>query len=150
MFVGLFVVSRFRTMAACTLAIASFTCMPNIGVASEPLECRSCYVTSPVRCMAEWNSEVLTGHEDGCVRFWTTAGEAVLQKEGGKLQKIVKMHNTAVTCLVPMRDDQGVWSCSSAGSVRKMDSSCSRSMKECRTPGKKSAHSTEVQILQCK
>ena len=131
-------------MAACTLAVASLTCATNVD-GTCPVECRSCRVASPARCMVEWNSEVLTGHEDGCIRFWTHTGEAVF-KGTEPHQKSVKMHNTAVTCLVPLSKDQGVWSCSSAGSVRRMDRFCSRTSKECKTPGKKSAHSTEARM----
>ncbi len=132
-------------MAACTLAVASFSCIPAVGCALDPLECRSSGVSSPVRCMVEWNSEVLTGHEDGCIRFWTAAGIAVLPVDGKCSQKTIKMHNTAVTCLTPLPHiDQGLWSCSSAGSVRKMSAKCLRTSTECRAPGKRSAHSTEV------
>ena len=134
-------------MAACTLAVASFSCMaPGAMAMVDPCECRSCRIKSPVRCMTEWNSNVLTGHEDGRIYFWTANGEAVLQDDGSDSQRIVKMHNTAVTCLVAMGGDQGVWSCSSAGTVRKMNSSCIRTSIECKTPGKKAAHSTEVSV----
>ena len=131
-------------MAACTLAVASFSCMtPGNMAPVDPCECRSCRVKSPVRCMTEWNDCVLTGHEDGRICFWTPNGEAILQDDGVG-SKVVKMHNTAVTCLVALGRDQGVWSCSSAGTVRKMNSSCIRTSIECKTPGKKAAHSTEV------
>lgn len=130
-------------MAACTLAVASFSCIPSAGWTPDPLECRSSSISSPVRCMIEYNAEVLTGHEDGCIRFWTAAGDAILLADGKKIQKTIKMHNTAVTCLTSM-PLEGVWSCSSAGSVRKMSASCSRTSTECRAPGKRSAHSTEV------
>jgi hypothetical protein len=105
-------------------------------------------IPSPVRCMMEWNSEVLTGHDDGSIRFWTVAGDAVLQQKDGKpSQKFTKMHNTAVTCLSAMPNGQGVWSCSSAGSVRQMCAACLRTSTECRVPGKRSAHSTEVRTI---
>jgi len=55
----------------------------------------------------------------------------------------VKMHNTAVCCLVASGTGC-VWTCSSAGSVRQIGQDGARSAIEAKAPGAKSAHSTAI------
>jgi len=55
----------------------------------------------------------------------------------------VKMHNTAVNCLVPSRTGL-VWTASAAGSVRQIGMDGARNAVEAKAPNSKSAHSTAI------
>ncbi|KAJ1467584.1 quinon protein alcohol dehydrogenase-like superfamily [Baffinella frigidus] len=111
--------------------------------------CRILPLPAAVRCLAfSKGGAVLTGHEDGTVRAFTPAGVASSLTAGelspiGSGAGFVKMHNTAVTCLVPALGG-GLWTASSAGSVRFISPTGVRSDIEPKAPGQKRAHNTGI------
>ena len=55
----------------------------------------------------------------------------------------IKMHNTAVCCLIPSRTGS-IWTASSAGSIRQIGLDGARTDVEAKAPASKSAHSTAI------
>ena len=87
---------------------------------------------------------VLTGHEDGAVRAWVRDGSNCwTQSDDANWKALVKMHNTAVCCLVPTQTGR-VWTCSAAGSIRQIAHNGERSAVDAKAPGCKSAHSSSI------
>jgi len=108
-------------------------------------ECRSVQTSSPVRCaVLVQGGAVLTGHEDGMVRAWRCDGSSSWKETDNARWKVqIKMHNTAVCCLIPSRTGS-VWTASSAGSIRQIGLDGARTRVEAKAPASKSAHSTAI------
>ena len=108
-------------------------------------ECRSVQTSSPVRCaVLVHGGAVLTGHEDGMVRAWRCDGSSSWKETDNARWKVqIKMHNTAVCCLIPSRTGR-VWTASSAGSIRQIGLDGARTRVEAKAPASKSAHSTAI------
>jgi hypothetical protein len=110
---------------------------------------RPLVLRSSVRCIAMSRSgAVLTGHDDGTVCAFTPSGTpcSLASDEASPIgggSGTVKMHNTAVTCLVPSLGG-GVWTMSAAGSVRFITPGGYRSDLELKAPGKKRAHNSAI------